>query len=86
LCVAIVGPSQVRSHLLARMPANAIRHTKMAAELTALWVAVSSAMELVLGLLPNETSWVDVTNELVAKFQRWEELFSWLKGSGVRIC
>jgi hypothetical protein len=84
-CVAIVSPSQVRSHLLERMRATAVRHTEMAAELTVLQVAVSSAAELVLGLLPNETSWVDVMNELVSIFQRREELFSWLEGSAVRI-
>jgi hypothetical protein len=38
------------------------------------------------GVLAYETSWVEVTNELVAKFWRWEELFSRLQGPGVRIC
>jgi hypothetical protein len=68
LCLAIVGPSQVRSHLLARMRVAALHHTKMVGELTALWAAVSSAAELVVGCSPNETSWVEVMNELVAKF------------------
>jgi hypothetical protein len=48
-------------------------------------VAVSSAAELVLGHSPNETSRVEVTNELVAKFRRWEELCSRLEGPGARI-
>jgi hypothetical protein len=43
-------------------------------------------MELVLGQLPNESSRVEVMNELVAKFQRQEELCSWLEGPGMRIC
>jgi hypothetical protein len=41
---------------------------------------------LVLGRLPNETSRVEVTNKLVAKFHRREELFSCLEGHGTRIC
>jgi hypothetical protein len=85
LCLAIVGPSQVRSHLLARMRTAALHHTKMAGELTALRAAVSSATELVMRCLPNETSQVEVTNELVAKFWWREELCSWLEGSGTRI-
>jgi hypothetical protein len=43
-------------------------------------------VELVLGRSPNETSQVEVTNELVTKFQRWEELCSWLEGPGTKIC
>jgi hypothetical protein len=43
-------------------------HTKMARELTALRAVVSSAVELVLGRLPNDISQVKVMNELVAKF------------------
>jgi hypothetical protein len=85
-CLAIVGPSKVRSHLLARMWAATLCHTEMARELTALWEAVSSAMELVLGRSPNETSRVEVTNKLVANFWRREELCSRLEGPGVRIC
>jgi hypothetical protein len=76
LCLAIVGPSQVRSHLSARMWAAALCHTKMAGELAALWAVVSSAAELVLGRSPNETSQVEGVNELVAKFWRREELCS----------
>jgi hypothetical protein len=85
LCLAIVGPSQVRSNLTARMWAAALHHTEMAGELTMLRTVVSSAVELVLGRSPNETSQVEVTNELVAKFQRQEELCSQLQGPGVRI-
>jgi hypothetical protein len=86
LCLAIVGPSQVRNHLLARMRSAALCHTEMVGELTALRAAVSSAVELVLGRSPNETSQMEVTNELVAKFWRWEELFSRLEGPNMRIC
>jgi hypothetical protein len=67
LCLAIVCLSQVRHHLLARFWATALCHTEMARELTALQVVVSSTVELVLGCSPNETSRVEVTNELVAK-------------------
>jgi hypothetical protein len=62
LCLAIVGPSQVRSHLSVRMWAAALHHTEMVGELTTFWVTVSSAMELVLGRSPNETSRVEVMN------------------------
>jgi hypothetical protein len=58
----------------------ALHHTEMVREVTALQVGVSSTAELVLGHLPGEMSRVDVVNELVAKFQRLEELCSWLEG------
>jgi hypothetical protein len=64
----------------------ALHHTRMFGELAALQVAVSSIVELVLRCSPNETSRVEVMNELVAKFQRWEELCSRLDGPGARIC
>jgi hypothetical protein len=86
LFLTIASPSQVRSHLSARMQATALRHNEMVGELTVLWAAVSSAVKLMLGRSPNETSWVDVTNELVAKFRWLEELCLQLKGPGTRIC
>jgi hypothetical protein len=46
----------------------ALHHAEMAGELTALQSAVSSAVELVLVRSPNETFWVEVTDEQVAKF------------------
>jgi hypothetical protein len=55
LCLAIVGPSQVRSHLSGSMQVPALHHTEMARELTTLQVVVSSIAELVLGHSPNET-------------------------------
>jgi hypothetical protein len=58
----------VRKQLLARMQAAPLRQTKMVRELTAREAAVSSTSELVLGCSPNETSRVEVMNELVAKF------------------
>jgi hypothetical protein len=69
-----------------RMRATALCHTEMAGELTVLWAVVSSTAELVPGRSLNETSQVEVTNELVAKFQRREELCSRHEGPGVRIC
>jgi hypothetical protein len=44
LCLAIVGLSQVRSHLLARMQAAALHHTELACELAAFWTIVSSSV------------------------------------------
>jgi hypothetical protein len=68
-----------------RMWATALHHTKIARELTMLRVAVSSAVELVVVRPPNEASGMDVTNELVAEFQKLEELCSRLKGHAARI-
>jgi hypothetical protein len=51
-----------------RMWVTALYHTKMVEELAVLWAAVSSTAELVLRCSPNETSLVEVMNELVAKF------------------
>jgi hypothetical protein len=50
------------------MRATAIRHIAMAGELATLQVAVTSAVELVLGRTPNETFWVEIVDELVAQF------------------
>jgi hypothetical protein len=66
--------------------AAALHHTKMVVELTALRATVSSTVELVLGRSPNETSWVEITNELVAKFWRREELLSRLEGTIAKVC
>jgi hypothetical protein len=81
----IIGPSQVRIPLLARMQFTTLRDTEMAGELTVLRAAVSSTVDLVLGRSPGETSQVEVVNELVAKFQRLEELSSRLEGFGAWI-
>jgi hypothetical protein len=86
LCLVIAGPSQVRSDMLARMWASALHHTEMAGELAALWAAVSSTMELVVGCSPNETFRVEVANEMVAEFRRLEELCLQLEGTGMKIC
>jgi hypothetical protein len=56
------------------MRVTAFCHTKMAGELATLQAAVSSAVELVLGHSPDETFRVEVVGELVAKFQRLEEM------------
>jgi hypothetical protein len=56
------------------MRATALFHTKMVGDLAALQAAVSSAVELVLGHSPDETFRVEVVGELVAKFQRLEEM------------
>jgi hypothetical protein len=45
LCFTIIGPSQVRIPLSARMRAAALHHTKMVGELATLRAAVSSTAE-----------------------------------------
>jgi hypothetical protein len=42
LCLAIVDPLMVQSHLSQGMWIAIVHHTEMAGQLTALWAAVSS--------------------------------------------
>jgi hypothetical protein len=56
------------SPLLVRMRATALHHSEVVGELTMLRAVVSTAIELVLGSLPGEISWVEVMNELATKF------------------
>jgi hypothetical protein len=55
LCLAIVGPSQVRNHLSKEMHYAALCHTEMDGELVTLWAVVSSAVESVVGRSPDKT-------------------------------
>jgi hypothetical protein len=64
----------------------ALHHTKMAGELAVLRVAVSSAVELVLGCLPSDTFRVAVVGELAVEFQKMEERQSQLELPAMRIC
>jgi hypothetical protein len=67
------------------MWATALRHAGVVEELIALRAVVSSAVELVLGRSPDETSWVEVMSELTIKICRLEELCSQLEGPSMRI-
>jgi hypothetical protein len=67
------------------MSIAALRHTKMAEELTVLWEAVSSTTEFGLGRSPNETFRVGVVNELATKFQKQEERHLRLERPGMRV-
>jgi hypothetical protein len=53
-----------RHHLSEGMWHAALRHTEMAGELVARWVAVSCTTELVLGCVPNGTFHVEVVGDL----------------------
>jgi hypothetical protein len=55
LCLAIVGPPQVRNHLSKEMHSAALCHIEMDGELVTLWAVVSSAVESVVGRSPDET-------------------------------
>jgi hypothetical protein len=68
------------------MRVAAIRHIEMAGELAALQAIVTSVMELVLGLSPDEIFWVEITDKLVSQFWKLEELCSWLEWTSTRIC
>jgi hypothetical protein len=85
LCLTIIGSSQVKSPLPAKMRATTLRHAVVVRELTALWVALSSVAEHMLERSPDETSRVEVMNKLAAKFWRLEELCSRPEGPGKRI-
>jgi hypothetical protein len=50
------------------MQITTLHHIEMAEEVGTLQTVVSSAVEFVLGLSPDETFWVEVVDELVAKF------------------
>jgi hypothetical protein len=58
----------VRNHLSKGMRIAALQHTEMVGELAALWMMVSSIMELVLGCTLDETFQVQVVGELVVEF------------------
>jgi hypothetical protein len=75
----------VRNCLPEGMRAAALRHADVVEELAVLQVVVSSIAKLVLGHSPDESFQVEVMDELVAKFQRLEELCSWLERPGMRI-
>jgi hypothetical protein len=64
----------------------ALHHTEMARELGTHPMAVSFAMEFMLGRSPDKIFRVDVVDELVAEFRKLEERRSWLERPGVRIC
>jgi hypothetical protein len=64
----------------------ALHHAKVVGELAALWVAVSSTTELVLGCSLDEIFRVKVMDKLVAEFQRLEKLCLQLELLGMRIC
>jgi hypothetical protein len=76
LCLTIIGPSQVKSTLPTRMWATTLHHAMVIRELAVRQAVVTSAMERVLRRSPDETSRVDVMNELTAKIQKLEELCS----------
>jgi hypothetical protein len=70
LCLTVVGPPRVRSHLLEGMRVATLCYTEMARELAALRTAVSSTAEFTLGHSPNDTFLVEVVDELIAELQR----------------
>jgi hypothetical protein len=54
LCLAIVGPLRVRSHLSEGMRIATLYHTKMVEELAALRAVISSVAVFVLGCSPTK--------------------------------
>jgi hypothetical protein len=68
------------------MRAAAIRHIEMAGVLAILRVVVTSTVALVLGCSPDETFRVEIMDEVVAQFQKLEELCLGRERPGTRIC
>jgi hypothetical protein len=68
LCLAIVGPLKVRSHLPEGMRVIAHCHAEMDEELDMLRASVSSTEEFVLGRSSTEAFQVEVVDELVAEY------------------
>jgi hypothetical protein len=68
------------------MQLAALRHTKMAEELTTFWAAVSSTTESVLVRSPSNTSHAEVVGELAAEFQKAEDQRSRHEQPPARIC
>jgi hypothetical protein len=68
-----------------RMRAAAHHHTGVVGELATLWAAMSSVVDLVLGLSPDETSWVEVMRELTVKIRRPDDFSLQLEGPSMRI-
>jgi hypothetical protein len=85
LCHGIISPPQARHHLPEGMCLVALRHTEMAREIAALWVAVSSATESVLGHSPGDTFRVDVMDKLAAELQKMEDQRSRLEWPTMRV-
>jgi hypothetical protein len=85
LCLTIFSPPQVKSPLSIRMWAATLRYAVVVGDLAVLRAPVSFTAELVLGCSPDGTSRVEVMCELSTKFQRLEELCSWVEGPGARI-
>jgi hypothetical protein len=75
----------VRNHLSEEMRIATLHRAKMAGELAALQVVVSSASEFMFGCSPDEIFWVEVVEELIAEFQKQQERRSCLERLGMRI-
>jgi hypothetical protein len=67
LCHAIVGPPRAK-HLSEGMQLAVLHHTKVAGELVAFRVVMSSAMKSVLRRLLGNTARMEVVGELVTVF------------------
>jgi hypothetical protein len=85
LCLAIIGLPRFSNCVSEEMWVTALCHAEVVRELAMLQAAVSSVVKLVLGHSPDETLQVEDMDELVAEFQRLEELFSRLERPGTRI-
>jgi hypothetical protein len=62
------------------MRAATLCHTRVFGDLTTLWVAVYSTMEQMFGRSLDETSWVEVMNELVPNIKGWRSYTHGLRG------
>jgi hypothetical protein len=61
-------------------------HTEMALRLGALWVAVSSTIQFMLGHSPTKAFQADIVREMLARFWGVRRAVLALKNSGSRVC
>jgi hypothetical protein len=84
LCLAIVGPLMVHSHLSEGTQIFIVRHINMVGQLVVLRAAVSSVMQSMLGCSPSENFWVDVIDEMLTEWRRPPGSFGWRKWNAGR--
>jgi hypothetical protein len=84
LCLTIVD-AQPRSPLREGMQFATSCHTKMVVRLGALWAAVSSAAQSMLGHSPTEAFQAYIVGEMLAKFREQVEQCLYLENSSTRV-
>jgi hypothetical protein len=85
VCLTIVGTPQ-QGALHEEMWFASSYHTEMALRLGALWVAVSSTVQFMLGHSPTKAFQAVIVREMLARFWGVRRAVLALKNSGSRVC